>query len=163
MEQLEIKISPFDDRYYENYIHSNNFISKEDILNLLSDDIIKNLLTYIEQCKLNNTVISNEIRFGYIIITEYNNNTKKQIDKLLRYIILSKNSEFYVKSQWELLESREENKVKMDKVKVKLLIRINSKEECIKKMSNELIHGMRKSNKKTVDYLRKIDTKNKKQ
>ena len=163
MEQLEIKISPFDDRYYENYIYSNNFITKEDILNLLSDDIIKNLLTYIEQCKLNNTVISNEIRFGYIIITEYNNNTKKQIDKLLRYIILSKNSEFYVKSQWELLESREENKVKMDKVKVKLLIRINSKEECIKKMSNELIHGMRKSNKKTVDYLRKIDTKNKKQ
>lgn len=163
MEQLEIKISPFDDRYYENYIYSNNFITKEDILNLLSDDIIKNLLTYIEQCKLNNTVISNEIRFGYIIITEYNNNIKKQIDKLLRYIILSKNSEFYVKSQWELLESREENKVKMDKVKVKLLIRINSKEECIKKMSNELIHGMRKSNKKTVDYLRKIDTKNKKQ
>ena len=159
MQQVEI-ISPFDDKYYENYIQSNNFIRKEDILELLSDDILRNLNIYVEQCKSNNTPIQSEIRFGYILYTEFKANIKKQMEKLLRYIIFKKSVEFYVKSRWELIDSKQENNVNIDYVKIKLYIKINSKEESIKKMANQIIHGMRKSDKKTVDYLKKIDTKN---
>lgn len=151
----EIKINLFDDRYYDNYIQSNNYLNKEDILNLVSDDILKNLNIYIEQCKSNNILPQNEIRFGYIIITEFKTNMKKEMDKLLRYVIFKKNCDFYVKSLWELIESKEN----IDKVRIKLLVKFNSRDECIKNLSNQLIHGMRKSNKKTVDYLKKIDTK----
>lgn len=153
------KINLFDDRYYENYIQSNNYLNKDDILNLLSDDILKNLLQYIDQCKNNNIIPQNEIRFGYIIYTDFKNNIKKEMDKLLRYIIFKKNVDFYVRSHWDLMDIKEDNQVSVDKVRIKLLVKLNSREECIKKMANQLIHSMRKSNKKTVEYLKKINTK----
>ena len=39
-------LTQYDDKYYESFIESNIFIKKEDLLNLLSDDIIRNLNLY---------------------------------------------------------------------------------------------------------------------
>ena len=158
LEEQIYKQSLFDDKYYQSFIQPTNFIQKNELLILLSDDIIKNINLYYEHCKNNNINPDENIRFGYILHTQLDTGLKKNMSKILKYLLFTKEPNFYIKSMWEIIESGELDKIKVDKIKIKLIISKSLKEITIKTLANQLIHGMRKMNKKNIDYLKNIIT-----
>ena len=158
LDETTYKQSLFDDKYYPTFIQPNNFIQKNELLILLSDDILKNINIYYEHCKNNNINPDDNIRFGYILHTQLDTGLKKNMSKILKYLLFTKEPNFYIKSMWEIIESGELDKIKVDKIKIKLIISKSLKEITIKTLANQLIHGMRKMNKKNIDYLKNIIT-----
>jgi hypothetical protein len=150
------ELKHFDDLYYQHYRENKNFIPKEDLFQILINDITEYLKT---------VPSSNEIRVGYILYSKFLLSSSK-MNNVLNLLIQKINPNIRVLSVWNVESSYKgplqtvngNENVDFDKIRVKLLIRPNDKDIAIKKLIEMNLHSLKKSNKKLNDYLAKYNT-----
>jgi hypothetical protein len=103
---------------------------------------------------------SNEIRVGYILYSKLSLNSSK-MNNIFNLLMQKINPNIRVQSMWEVLATsicdipteKGIEKVSVDKIRIKLLIRPNDKDIAIKKLTEMNINYMKKNNKKVNEYL----------
>jgi hypothetical protein len=150
----------FDDQYYPSYRENNDFIPKDKLLTVLTDDINSYLAT-IQPSE--NISTENEIRLGYILCSQLTLNSSK-MNTLLCMLIQISNPNIRIQSYWETISSLHgpmeiANRIEIvnvHKIRIKLIIRPNDKDYSIKKLASTNLYYFAKNSKKVNDYLTNI-------
>lgn len=145
------ELKQFDDTFYPHYRENSTFIPKENLFQMLINDIFEYLKTC-EPC--------NEIRIGYIIVSKLALSSSK-LNNILNLLVQKINPNIRVQSVWDVQNTYRgpmqtdkgiEN-VDVDKIRIKVLIRPNDKDIAIKKLIEMNLSLIKKNNKKIGDYL----------
>jgi hypothetical protein len=135
-------INVFDDINFRDIIFRENnvYIKREDIFNVLSEDIIK--------CYRENRGIS--IKLGYIIYSNMDLGSNK-MNYILNNFVQNMDCDIHISSVWEILETNNN----INKIKIKIIASENDKRMAIKKLSYELLKEKSNNNNKYNVYLQK--------
>lgn len=149
--EMDKEMKQFDDIYFQSYRENNNFISKENLFNMITSDLIE----FVKSCEL-----KSEIRVGYILYSKMLLNSNK-MNNILNLLIQKNNPNIRVQSLWTIESSYKgpmhtangvEN-VDFDKIRLKILVKLNDKDIAIKKLSEMNLNSIKKNIRKATDYL----------
>jgi len=152
--KLELENNLFDDTHYPIYRETNNYILKENLLEILTND----LLEYIKTCPLNT-----EMRVGYIIYSKLLLGSSK-MNNIFNIFIQKHNPNIRIQSLWTVCETNtssiqidnQTKIVEVDKIKIKIIVKPNDKDLSIKKLADIILNQTRKHTKKANEYLKKL-------
>ena len=138
----------FDDSYYSVYRENNDFVSKENLFQVLITD----LLEYIKTCQNNG-----EIRVGYMIYSKLQLSSSK-MNNILNLIVQKLDPNIRIQSVWDSQSSykgpMQTEKgleiIDFDKIRIKILVKANDKDIAIKKLAEINLNYMRKNTKKVL-------------
>ncbi len=155
----------FSDISFGTFRENNIYLDKENILEVLTNDIITYFDEYTKHAIANGLTIGSEIKVGYIIYSKLVVSGGK-IANLLNLLVQNKNPNIRIQSQWDIEGStntpiqtiRGIETKDVDKIKIKVIIRPNDKDLAIKKITGIAIENINKSSKKLQDYLIKYKT-----
>lgn len=144
----------FDDSFYSIYRENNNFISKENLFQVL----IKDLFEYLKTCQNNK-----EIRVGYMAYSKLQLSSSK-MNNILGLLLQKIDPNIRVQSMWDIQSSykgpMQTDKgieiIDFDKIRIKILVTPNDKDMAIKKLAEHNLNHMRKKTKKVNEYLTSI-------
>ena len=151
-EKIENKL--FDDSYYSIYRENNNFISKENLFQVLITDLFE----YLKTCQ--NT---GEIRVGYMIYSKLQLSSSK-MNNIFNLLVQKLDPTVRVQSAWDIQTSykgpMQTEKgleiIDFDKIRIKIIVKANDIDLAIKKLAEINLNHMRKNTKKIGEYLAKI-------
>lgn len=159
----------FDNINFGTFRENTTFCDKENLLELLTQDIIKFIGEYSKYAATNNLVMPEELYLGYIVYSKIDVNLGK-LANILNLLIQNINPNIRIQSQWNIEEKantqmqtiRGIENVDAEKIRIKVIIRPNDKDLAIKKITDIAIENMGKNSKKLQSYLinyKKIITK----
>ena len=151
-EKIENKL--FDDSHYSIYRENNNFISKENLFQVLITDLFE----YLKTCQNNG-----EIRVGYMIYSKLQLGSSK-MNNILNLLVQKLDPNIRIQSMWDVQSTykgpMQTEKgleiIDFDKIRIKIIVRPNDKDVAIKKLAEINLNHMRKNTKKVNEYLTKI-------
>lgn len=154
LEKTEIK--QFDDIFYPQYRENNTYIPKENLFQTLVTDLME--FIKVQQ-------MQTEIRVGYMLYSKMSLNSSK-MNNIFNLLIQKINPNIRVQSMWETLAKssipmhtdKGIQNIDVDKIRIKILIKLNDKDFAIKKLAEINLNQMKKYNKKVSEYL--INEKN---
>jgi hypothetical protein len=150
-EPEKVEFKQFDDLHYPTYRENNNFISKDNLFQMLVSDLFEYLKTIQP---------SNEIRVGYMLYSKLVLSSSK-MNNILNLLTQQINPNIRVQSMWDtqsnfkgpMQTDKGIENVDVDKIRIKILIRPNDKEIAIKKLAEINLNHIKKNNKKINEYL----------
>ncbi len=162
------KINSFADENFPNIKDVQVFVEKDNIFGSLTADIINYLTEYMVHIQTNNLEMPTEIYLGYIIYSQMEIPGGKMAN-ILNLLVQNQNPNVRIQSQWDIISSEKVNipcavstvntsgfeTKKVDKIKIKIIIRPNNKDMAIKKITQIALENMFKANKKSQSYLSK--------
>lgn len=151
-EKIENKL--FDDSHYSIYRENNNFVSKENLFQVLITDLFE----YLKECQNNS-----EIRIGYMIYSKLQLSSSK-MNNILNLLVQKFNPNVRIQSMWDVQSTykgpMQTEKgleiIDFDKIRIKIIVKPNDKDIAIKKLTEINLNHMRKNTKKVNEYLTKI-------
>lgn len=152
--QEKPEIKHFDDIHYPQYRENHTFIPKENLFQLIINDLIEFIKTQPAQ---------NELRIGYILYSKMCLNSSK-MNNIFNLLLQKINPDIRVQSMWDILEKNNlpmqtekgVQNMEIDKIRIKILLRPNDKDIAIKKLAEINLNQIKKHNKKTNEYLMNI-------
>ncbi len=136
-------INVFDDINFRDIVcrDNNEVIKEEDLMNTLSEDIIK--------CYRHSI---NKYNYKMIYkITSKMNLASNKMNYILNNFIQNMDSDIHISSVWEIIESSGGK----DRIKIKIIVNENDKKMAIKKLTYELLKEKSNNNNKYSCYLKK--------
>jgi len=147
----KIELKHFDDVFYPQYRENNNFIPKENLFQMITTDLIEFIKTQ---------PVQNEIRIGYILYSKMLLNSSK-MNNIINLLLQKINPNIRVQSLWEILDKSTVpmqtangiQNIDVDKVRIKIIVKLNDKDIAIKKLAELNLNYIKKHNKNANDYL----------
>lgn len=145
----------FDDIYYPQYRETNNYISKENLIQVIINDLFEYL----------KTIQNNEpIYVGYIMYSKLNLNSSK-MNNILNLCVQKLNPNIRVLSLWNVESTckgpiqteKGLEIIEVDKIKIKIIVKKNDKDLAIKKLAEINLNYLKKKTKKVAEYLLNIN------
>jgi len=155
----------FSDVNFGSWRETNVYLDKENVLELLTNDIVNYFKDLVTHAMTNGLTVGSELYVGYIIYSKLEVNPGK-IANILNLLVQNINPDIRIQSNWIVegtantqiqtirgIENRE-----VDKIKIKVIIRPNDKDLAIKKITSIAIENIGKNSKKLQSYLTKYKT-----
>lgn len=172
MEQINVSIpsstlnsnsntNSFDDINFGTFRENNTYCDKENLLEILTLDIINFINEYSKYINSNNLAMPNELYIGYIVYSKIDV-TLGKLANILNLLIQNINPNIRIQSQWNI-EGKANTSIQTirgienidtEKIKIKVIIRPNDKDMAIKKITEIAIDNMNKNSKKLQSYLK---------